>query len=357
MKIPALSRETIDGWLVSDAGLPARAIHSAARADVRTVGDLREWKGEDLLALRTFGARSLAQTRLFLRQCRQIEAGELEFDNVKAVLQTFLLPAQLSVLTRRYGLNRKEPAASRNHETLQEIAREHRVTRERTRQTETAAFARLRHRLPATCLAPFLDAGADFLASRDGAADASELAAWPGADVYAPYNPAATFLLLADALPGRVSFLNGLFLTIDPDTLEIVERYARACMDSARGPVDPAAVIRQIHPALPVESPAIDPVLMPKILWHMDDVLAARDGRFILWHHADRLAAGLLGHRVGESLHYEDIANLVNSGLHERHALSPAQVLMRICRSPVFERAGRGRYRVAPGATPDAPSE
>ncbi len=357
MKVPALSRETIDGWPVAEAGLPARAVHCSARTDVRTVGDLREWKGEDLLALRTFGARSLMQTRLFLRQCAQLESGKLEFDNLKSALQAFLLPAQLSVLTRRYGLNRIETSASRNLETLQEIARDRRVTRERARQTESAAFVRLRHRLPATCLAPFLDAGAEFLSSRGGAADASELAAWPGTGVYAPYNPAAAFLLLVDALPGRVSFLNGLFLTIDPETLDLVEQHARACMDAARGPVHPAAVIRHVGPVLPDKSPAIDPALMPRILWHMDDVLAARDGRFILWHHADRLAAGLLGERAGESLHYGDIANLVNSGLHERHALSPAQVLVRICRSPVFERAGRGRYRVAAGAAPVPPSE
>lgn len=355
MKIPSVSRQIVDAWPVAEAGLPARAVHCSARADVHTVGDLRRWKTADLLAMRTFGVRSLTQTRLFLRQCRHLQSGGLEFDNLKSVLQTFLLPAQLTVLTRRYGLNRTDVSASRNFETLQKIARDRRVTRERARQTEVAAFVRLQHRLPTTCLAPFLDAGAEFLASRGGAADVSEVAAWAGAGLYAPYNPAAAFLLLADILPGRISFLSGLFLAIDPVTLDLVERHARACLDAARGPVDPGAVIRHIRSALPGESPAVDPVSMTRILGHMPDVLAARDGNFILMHHADRLATGLLGERAGESLHFEDIANLVNSGLQERHALSPAQVLMRICRSPVFERAGRGRYRVVPGASP-APS-
>lgn len=282
MKIPALSRKEIDAWPVAEAGLSARAVHCSARADVHTVGDLREWKGADLLALRTFGARSLTQTRLFLRQCRKLESGKLAFDGMKSVLQAFLLPAQLSVLTRRYGLNRTEASASRNFETLQAIARDRRVTRERVRQTEMTSFGRLLHRLPAACLAPFLDAGAEFLASRGGAADEAEMTAWSGAGLYAPYHPAAAFLLLTDALPGRVSFLNGLFLTIDPGTLDLVEQHVRACMDSARGPVHPTAVIRHISPVLQGKSPALDSVLMPRILGHMSNVLSMRDGHFIL---------------------------------------------------------------------------
>ena len=134
IKIPAVSRETIDNWPVSEAGLPARAVHCCARADIRTVGALREWKAEDLMALRSFGIRTLKQTQSFFRLCRRLETDSLAFPDLKAVLAEFLLPAQLHVLGRRYGLNRTDAMAARDCETLQQIANGHRLTRERVRQ-------------------------------------------------------------------------------------------------------------------------------------------------------------------------------------------------------------------------------
>jgi len=101
IRVPAVSRETIEGWTVAEAGLPARAVHCCARADILTVGSLREWKADDLLALRSFGIRTLKQTHSFFRLCRKLENGTLEFPNLKAVLAEFLLPAQLHVLGRR----------------------------------------------------------------------------------------------------------------------------------------------------------------------------------------------------------------------------------------------------------------
>ncbi len=344
--VPVVHRPAIDGWPVEEAGLPARGVHCCERIGIRTVGELRGWKAEDLLKLRSFGVRTLKQTRTFFRLCRRLEEGSLEFENLKAMLAEFLLPAQIHVLTRRYGLHRSDAGASRDCETLQEIASDHNLTRERVRQTEAAGLARLRSRLPLAYLQPILDAAIAFLASRGRAVTASEVMVWSGSGIFAPYNPASALLMLADAHPGRICSLDSLFTLTRQDTLAAIEQRARAGLAAAGGPVSVDPVIEHLGASLVDEMAADRHVMLPRILAHMKNVLATRDGRFLLDRHADRLVADILAGRQGGSLHFEHITGLLNECLDERSALSSTQVLMRMNRSDKFERVERGHYRL-----------
>jgi hypothetical protein len=356
IKVPAVTRETIDNWPIPEAGLPARVVHCCARAGIRTVGELREWRAEDLMALRSFGVRSLRQTHAFFRLCRQLEADTLVFPNLKAVLGEFLLPAQLHVLARRYGLLRKDATAARDCETLQQIADGHRLTRERVRQTEAAGMARLRCRLPGICLGPLVEAGTSYLDAHGGAASAREVSEGLDAGLFSPYNPPGALLLAADILPGRIGFLNGLFTLTPSETLAAIEQRARAGLVAAGGPVDLIPLSERMGPPLLDELAPNRHAVLPRILTHMKDVLATRDGRFLLDDHADRLAADLLSARPEEPLHFEAITGLLNDCLDERSALSATQVLMRLSRSDVFERVDRGRYRLRGGTALIPPS-
>jgi len=356
IRIPAVSRETIDNWPIAGAGLPARAVHCCARAEIHTVGMLREWRADDLLALRSFGVRTLKQTHSFFRLCQKLENDALEFPDLKAVLAEFLLPAQLHVLGRRYGLNRTDAMAARDCETLQQIASGHRLTRERVRQTAAAGIARLRRRLPGICLGPLLGTGAACLTARGGAASAREVAESPDAALFAPYNPPGALLLVADVLPGRIGFMNGLFTLAPSATLSTIEQRARAGLAAAGGPVDLNPLSDHVGAPLLSELVPDRTAVLPRILTHMKDVLATRDGRYLLDDHADRLAADLLASRPVEPLHFEAITGLLNNCLDERSALSPTQVLMRLSRSEMFERVDRGRYRIR-GSTTLVPPE
>ena len=103
IQIAQLARSTIDRWPIEASGLSLRIRHSLDRAGMTSVGELRRLKRADVQKLPHLGRRSHAQIRRFLSMCGRMERGTLAFRSIQTVLRSILKPAQLGVLSARYG--------------------------------------------------------------------------------------------------------------------------------------------------------------------------------------------------------------------------------------------------------------
>jgi hypothetical protein len=144
-----MTRAEIDAWPIPTSGLPARPVTCLTRAGIVTVGDLRRCAPDRLLSLPAFGPRSLAGVRWFFDWTNRLETGGALLPDLPAWLREFLTPRQLHVIEQRFGLTDPLFRPWLKRTTLREIGGERRggISRERVRQYEAEALARLRTKL------------------------------------------------------------------------------------------------------------------------------------------------------------------------------------------------------------------
>ena len=145
-----------DAWPLAKAGLDSRPVTCLQRAGVQTIGELRTWSDARLLQLPAFGAHSLQNIHWFFEWQNRLEKGGLLVADLRSFLDEFLTPPQRGVIEQRYGLTDPLFRPWMKRETLREIGGELRggITRERVRQIEAEALARLRSHLARAVAAP-----------------------------------------------------------------------------------------------------------------------------------------------------------------------------------------------------------
>lgn len=347
ISVPVVSRTETDGWNVEDSGLPARVVHCCAAAGVRTVGELRTWTDEQLLSLRCFGTRSLRATRSFFRCLKQLEKGTLAFEDLSRIFLFLLLPEQWQILNRRFGLHRDATQASSNFYTLQELANERGVTRERVRQTQEDGLQRLRSRLAVACLTPVIESLRAYLAEAGGVRPETDFVRWPGRDDMAgAMNSVAAPLLIAEALPDRISHRHGCFTTAPAGLLDDLMAAAGVAIASADGVLTLGEVAALVRDPLN-RAFALDPErALAAILAHMPSVAATNDERYAARRHVDRLLVET-ALRMGDCFRYGQLAEEFNRRVHPRSQLTGSAVLTQLNRSAHFAREVRGLYRLS----------
>lgn len=355
ISVPVVDRTETDGWTIADSGLPARVVHCCAAAGVATVGELRTWTDERLLALRCFGMRSLKATRSFFRTLKHLEKGTLTFEDLSRILLFLLHPEQWQVLDRRFGLHRDETAASPNFYTLQELANERGVTRERVRQTQEDGLQRLRSRLAVACLTPVIESLRAYLAEAGGVRPEAELAQWPDRDAIAgKLNCVAAPLLLAEALPHRISHRHGCFATAATDAFD--DLIATIGEDVARtdGVLTLSEIATLVREPLARAFPGDDRRPLAALLAHLPSVAATNDERYTARRNLDHLLVET-ALRMGDVFRYGQLAQEFNRRVHPRSQLTDSAVLTQLNRSPRFARAVRGLYRLSDETSAQSP--
>ncbi len=126
-----LGRKPTDDELAQESGLTVQKIKDARKVAPEPIS-IFEPVGEDNATIGDF-IEDLEAVAPF-----ELIASKLNIENLKHVLDR-LTERERTIIEMRYGLNNREPA------TLDEVGRHFNVTRERIRQIEAKALAKMRH--------------------------------------------------------------------------------------------------------------------------------------------------------------------------------------------------------------------
>lgn len=207
-----IERRFIDGWDVETSGLPARVVNCCKREACNTVGDLRSMNHSDLMNWRSLGANSIKAIEVFFGLCESLEKGGAHPGSFESLLEMFLNEAELNVLIARYGLDLRQVAPKRHINTLQHIADDRSLTRERVRQIQDLAMNKLSSRIATCFLLPFTSQVRRIIEDHAGIMS-YETAAEIGIDCLKGLNNCAALLLMSDINGAGFVYHNGFFST------------------------------------------------------------------------------------------------------------------------------------------------
>lgn len=337
IKVPPLTMQETDRWPVERAGLPRRLVRALTRHGLHTIGDLRRTPREVLRKLPGAGAKSVERAMAFLARCEDIEAGNAAFRDFDDAL-TWLVPKRPRwVLARRCGLYRPDAGAARAYCTLQEIANEDGLTRERVRQMERQALEALSSLFAVHATIPFRRAVRAAVESHGGIADADVLCAARPAG-FGRCNPASAALLLADAHPADYLFCDGVFSAFDADTLDTL----RARLLDVLRADDRPRTVAPLAQALCLPASAVRVLLR-----HTPGALIDRDGRVFL---SEPAAARWIAEHIkslDRPAHFRDIAHALNGHLEPSSQKGARYFLDKLSANPIFVRTQHGMYDLA----------
>ena len=340
---PRLSRQAIDAWPIAASGLPHRACNSLARAQVRTVGELRRWSDGDLIALRSLGRTSLRRIREFFELAARIEKSRVTVRTVRDLLRRFLDPPMLFVIEHRYGL----PLAEKSEPmTLQAIGDLIGRTRERIRQVEEAAWERMRSRLCMIFAREFSAEFAQWLRQRGGIVDAAGAEQLRRAEAFAGYHPMSVFRLMAE-WTGELSHRHAYVSALPGKELARVEKAVLRVLEAPSPPSRPEDLAQRL-PAGLVTAPGADPLKMVAVILRgHPEISGTLDGRFFLAscgaHWVIRTVVG----DAGRPLHYREITAEYNRRMDLRSQKGAGFILGILNRAPGFRRTERATYTYA----------
>jgi len=345
--VDPVSRETIDSWSVSEAGLPTRVVNSVQMAGVDTIGQLRNWSETDLLRLRSLGRVSLDQIHYFFKLCNRIEKANQRFSAIHELLDIFLDVPQLSVITARYGCYQRDVIASRNWVTLQEIGNRENKTRERIRQVEEIGQQKLRSRMARVCLQPFYEFFATFIQQRARAIATQELVALRNHEALRELNPAGILLLLSDLHPDRIGFQNDFFTTLPQAAIHHIEQGVLDTLGNSPIPVSIDQLAQGIGSIDALPDRADFRQATAVIADHHPTIGATIDDRYFLYSTSVQPFLVELMQRMERPAHYRSVTTTFNDRVKPSSRKGAGFILDVLNRIEQCQRVDRGIYTLS----------
>ncbi len=313
VKIPALSRKTIDAWRISEAGLPTRVVHCTRKLGLQTVGELRVYPPERLLSESRFGQRSLASIHTFFESCAALETGRVFVRDVRDAFEQVLAPRPWEMLRLRYGLERADFEVSPQFTTLQAIANRDGITRERVRQVLNQAFEQVQSQWARTLLEPFENLLIDRVAACGGMSEADVFTRLAHQPEWGGLNPASTALLMSEAHADRWTHFGQVFITAPEEQVHALIAAIRTRLKSAARPIPARALWPDACPLSLKKSGTPPDVIL--LLQQMEDILLFRDGSCLSGTRLPDIVEETL-RALGGVASFPEVTDAVNRRLH-----------------------------------------
>ncbi|MDZ4199241.1 MAG: sigma factor-like helix-turn-helix DNA-binding protein [Kiritimatiellia bacterium] len=280
ISVKAVSRANIDAWPLKEAGIPVRMLTGCSRLGYETIGKIRLLRDDRILSMRGVGVTTLQEWREYLDLIGRLERGDLQFGHIRDVFNRFLDEASRDVLIRRYGLLRQDGQLSKRYHTLQDIGDELNVTRERVRQVEECAQARLASRLVQSCLDTVYILFDAFLKKNSRVLESEDFAVWKDQEIWGGFAPACIMNLLGDVRPGAWCLYRGYLSSMLPSHLAAIEKSLLRILQAMGRPIRSRELSEQTADALARFEVADSSRLIEMILRHAPGVRRTSDGLF-----------------------------------------------------------------------------
>jgi hypothetical protein len=323
-------------------------VHCLDHAGVKTIGELRNWTDERLLALRSFGTSSLRNVHWFLNWTKRLENNDVTLPNFRVLLREFLNRQEMFVIELRYGLADPLFRPQMKRRTLQEIAdMRGQVTRERVRQVEEAAIATLRSKLCRAVAESQEIHWAERIQARGAVVTSGELAEWADDPVLGGYQPWGTLLLLSESL-SRIHLRHDYFTTLAPDLLNQVEKQVLQLLREARHPVPFDKILGVVSGGLRFLNEQ-QARFVSVVLDHHPEISGTIDRRYFLPAIGASLVISDILRSQTAPLHFHELTRLYNDRMQPHSHKGTGYILRVLNLMPEARRVSRAVYEIKQG--------
>lgn len=354
--VPPLSPTELDQWPLATAGLPHRATRVLTEHNLQTVGEIRVLSTDGLRSVTGLGKATRKAIDDYLLLCQKVIDGTLQFESLPALLKQFLLPAEIDILLRRYGLLRPDTASSRSFMRLQEIANEFGLTRERVRQIERTALQEMRGRLQQQCLSPLYREICTILSEQEGilrcdATERLDTLSWMGG-----YKASSVLLLLHDINPNPYTYYRDTFSLFHIDELHNVEQWVLRALHGLEYPISATELLKRFYSEaggalLPRQNGGDCPPWTATALGifasSLPHVIATQDQHFLITDAALRALILDILRPLSKSVHYRWITEALNARFQKHCRIGPRRIMLILHRDPAFIQIRSGYYAIA----------
>ncbi|HUK84120.1 MAG TPA: DNA-directed RNA polymerase subunit alpha C-terminal domain-containing protein [Verrucomicrobiae bacterium] len=334
---------------MANSGLSARVVHCLQAAGVKTVGELRTWSADQLMALRNFGITSSRNVYWFFTWTRRLEAndGDGTVSNFRALLREFLSRQETYVLEQRYGLIDSLFRPHMKRRTLQEIAEMRGgVTRERVRQIEESAIAALRSKLCRAVAETQEVYWANRIQSRSCVVTSAELAEWADDPMLGGYQPWGVLLMLSEVMT-RITFRYDYFTTLPPQIMNQVEKQILQLLNDAKQAVPFETILASVCDELSFLN-GQRPRLVTVMLDHHPDISGTVDRRYFLPPVGVPLLIADILRGEDRPLHFHELTRLYNDRMLPHSRRGTGYILRVLNLMDDAERVSRAVYALKP---------
>jgi hypothetical protein len=338
-----LERRQVDQWPIAESGLSVRVINCLQTAGVRAVGQLRDWSEKDLMALRNFGATSREDVRRFFQWTKRLECPNGRIFSFRSLLREFLNLQELMVVEQRFGLN--DPRFRPNHKrpTLQRIASMRLgVTRERVRQIEELAVARLRSRLCRAVMEQQEILWHNRIQERGCVVTCTEVAEWVNDPLLGGYEPWGVLLLLSE-ITSRIRVRYNYFTTLPQLVVDDAQRLILKLLNASRRPVAFENIVSKVSRELNSLN-GQHPRVVKVLLENHPEISGTLDRRYFADSVGAPLVLASLLQECDQPVHFHALTRLYNSAMSPQSRKGTGYILRVLTLMPQAERTSCAIY-------------
>ncbi len=342
--------------LIDSLDLTTRALNALKESGFMYVDEIIDLKRQDFYALKNIGERTVYDIEEELRrfqsynsQSEDIEVGSLE--DYLAILQKPLSRRQKDVLNRRLGFY------SVHTETLENIAKDYNLSRERVRQIEKAAKKKMYSPTNRLAAKPLLNIVEDILKANGGVLCIGELSSLLLAKVPAGNLNAANVVPVIIALSEAYEVNEGLWAlsNIDRELVIMIQSTARDILYQRRHAIYDKVLQELVIDALVRKNINAPSNLIAACLKYSKSINLNKNGYYSLaeWdfympkNRTDYVQDVLKS--LGRPAHYKEITQIINAMLPKEAQYSAKSIQVVLGSSPLFIRVGTGTYALVEG--------
>lgn len=340
--------------LIDELDFSTRALNALKNSGFRYVDEILELKPSDLLALRNIGQKSFEDIQEELKRYQSVDYEEITFtatklDDYVELLQRALSKRQKDILNRRLG------TYSLYAETLESIAKDYGLSRERIRQIEKKAKKKMFSPSNSNIAKPLFDIIVAILNEQGGMAGVGHISDELLKQVPAENINITTIIPVFLQLAGCKEISEGLWALTEIDIDEVVEieRKTKEILSKKAVPVDIAALVNEVSCSLSKMSVELPDSLVESSIRNNKGLRIDKGNQVHLLEWNSFTPQNRVNYVVnvleslGRPAHYREIALRVNERLPKEAQYSIKSIQVVLGSSDLFVRVGVGTYALA----------
>lgn len=330
---------------LSDSGMPSKLVSALQNKGIKTLEDLLEKATNEPKTLTELGDAAVKIIRKYLIIIVKLRKQQRPFDSVKELLSFFLTDNQLRLIELRYKLKAPFQNERINYSTLQNVAQENDVSRERVRQVVDDALKQLSCSLARYCFIEYHEDFEHIIKRGRGIAKPEDFFNLRRDSRYEGYAPAKLMMMLCDCEPD-MNYCMGMFNTIsntDKCIPQIINGLTEILKKSER-PVPLKLLLYAFPKDFKIKSQKSRLTILQNILPTVKSIRATTQKTFFLSGKGERLLAAQILIRKGRPVHFRELLQEINTVLAPGSRIGSGLLLKILKEDPRFARALPGYY-------------
>ena len=325
--------------------MPPKLVAALQNRGIKTLEDLLDKATNEPKTLTELGISAVKTIRKYLIIIVKLKKQQKPFNSIKELLSFFLNENQLHLIELRYKLKAPFQNEPINYSTLQTMAHENDVSRERVRQVIDDVLKQLSCSLARYAFIEYHEDFEHIVKRGRGIAKPEDFFNLRRDSRYEGYTPAKLMMLLCDCEP-NMSYCMGMFNTIsntDKCLPQIINGLTEILKKNER-PVPLKVLFSAFPKDFKIKSEKSRLTILENLLPTIKSIRATTQKTYFLSGKGERLLAAQILIKKGRPVHFRELLQEINTVLASGSRIGSGLLLKILKEDPRFARALPGYY-------------